>query len=187
MKVCRGEWSCSSTYSSPRRYIEVNGQPHVTAALFPDKERRHPINRRPIGAPESVSKFWRKEKFNAPSGDRSRIIPRFSSLQPSHYIDWAISAPFIGKMCQKTVKLMFETLISEFDRNDWRKLQEISFTSAGISARIRTRHFPCSSEKLCRFSQRVRYIVSLPWTPQCESGFSFPATSVVCPRQDSSI
>jgi hypothetical protein len=70
--------------------MEVSGQRHASAALYPRwKDPRYPLDRR-LGGPQS--RVWTQglqEKSSAALGDRTPIV------QPvvRHYTDWATAAP----------------------------------------------------------------------------------------------
>jgi len=57
--------------------MEVNGQPHATAALPPGKEPPVPIGYEAGWALEPVWTRWRREKFPAPASNRI-LEPRSS-------------------------------------------------------------------------------------------------------------
>jgi hypothetical protein len=65
-----GEWMYRPTFSWPRHYLEASGQLHAPAALPPEKEPRHPVNRR-VGGPQSEYGRRGEEKIRNPTGTRN--------------------------------------------------------------------------------------------------------------------
>jgi hypothetical protein len=66
-----GEWRCSSTYSEPRHWIEVNIQLHTLASLFPVS-----IGKEAGWAPEAGLYAVEKRRVSVPSRNRIELPSR---------------------------------------------------------------------------------------------------------------
>jgi hypothetical protein len=85
---CIGEWRYSSTRSWPLHLMEMSGQLHSPAALFPGKESMVPIGQEAGWTPEPVWTRWWREKFSVPTRTRTPDHPaRSSALYRLSYQD----------------------------------------------------------------------------------------------------
>ena len=67
---------------------------HDSAALFPVKEAPLPIQLKTGWAPNPVWTIWTTEKSTALTGNR--MIPRLTSLWPSHYTDYTATSELVS-------------------------------------------------------------------------------------------
>jgi hypothetical protein len=105
-----GEWMYRSTFSWPRHYLEVSGQLHAPAALFPENIPSYPLDRRARWISEPVWTTWRREN-SWPYWD-SNSNPSLVQLVASRYTDYAIPAPY------KQIKI--NKWINEYWQGMWR-------------------------------------------------------------------
>jgi hypothetical protein len=68
--------------------MEVSGQLHAPAALFPGEQPPVPIVYEAGKAQEPVWRLWRREKFLVPAGNQTLAV----QLVVRCYTDWAIPA-----------------------------------------------------------------------------------------------
>jgi hypothetical protein len=72
--------------------MEVSGQLHAQATLFPVKEPPVPIGQEAGWAPEPVWTRWRREKFPHPRRESNPVTPIVQPLA-SRYTDFSILLP----------------------------------------------------------------------------------------------
>jgi hypothetical protein len=58
--------------------MEVSGQLHAPATLFPGKEGAKPLHRGLGGTPEPAKTFWRRETRHSPAEIRTPVDSRYT-------------------------------------------------------------------------------------------------------------